>query len=391
MKILSISTLFPNTADPKHGIFVETRLKHFKEKYPKTELTVIAPIPWFPSKNPRFGNYARFSQAPKHERRLDTDVYHPRYLVIPKIGMLLTPFFLAVSILLCILKLQRHGKQFDLIDGHYLYPDGVAIALASLWVKIPFLLTARGTDLNLIPSYPLPRRMIVWACGRAKALITVCEALREAAIRIGIPPSKIITLRNGVDLTLFTAPTDRDALRREHGIKAPSILSVGYLIERKGHHLIIEALHQIKDAHLYIAGDGPERKTLEQLVRTSGLMDRVHFLGNCSQAELRRYYGAVDMLVLASSREGWANVLLESMACGTPVVATRVWGTPEVVRTDDVGILVERTADNIGKAINELMDSPRDRATVRAYAEQFDWDETSQGLQQLFTQAAIPL
>ena len=190
MRLLTITTLFPNATDPKHGIFVETRLKHFKNKYPDTELTVIAPIPWFPSKNPRFGSYASFSQTPKHEKRLGSDVYHPRYLVIPKVGMLLTPFFLAISILLCILKLQRQGKQYDLIDGHYLYPDGVAIALCSLWVKIPFVLTARGTDLNLIPLYTIPRRMLCWASGRAKALVTVCEALREAAINIGIPGTK---------------------------------------------------------------------------------------------------------------------------------------------------------------------------------------------------------
>ncbi|MEH6813783.1 MAG: glycosyltransferase family 4 protein [Motiliproteus sp.] len=384
MKILTITSLFPNRIDPKHGIFVETRLKHLKAQYPDIVQTVIAPVPWFPFTSERFGAYGRFAKVPRTDQRNGAQIHHPRYLVIPKIGMLFTPFTMALSILLCLFKLRRQGFEYDLIDGHYLYPDGVAIALCQLFLKRPFVLTARGSDLNLISKTTIPRRMIRWSCCKSEQLITVCEALRQTAIEIGISPSHITTLRNGVDLELFSPPTDRQALRNQLRFEQSTLLSAGNLIELKGHHLIIEALQKLANVQLYIAGDGPDLDKLEQLSRTLGVKDRVHFLGRLSQTELCQYYGAADALVLASSREGWANVLLEVMACGTPVIATRVGGTPEVIQNAQVGRLIMRNIDELVLAINGVLGDQLDRHDVRRYAEQFDWQASSKGQRDLF-------
>ena len=117
-------------------------------------------------------------------------------------------FFLFLAIYFSAKKLRKEGFNFDLVDGHYFYPDGVSIAAACKFLKRPFTLTARGTDLSLIAQIPLPRKMICWASNKAAHLITVCEALREVLLEMGQSQENVTTLRNGVDLKLFHLPCD---------------------------------------------------------------------------------------------------------------------------------------------------------------------------------------
>jgi teichuronic acid biosynthesis glycosyltransferase TuaC len=168
-----------------------------------------------------------------------------------------------------------------------------------------------------------------------------------------------------------------------------TLMSVGHLEPRKGHELVIQALPALPDVHLNIAGSGPDRKKLEDLAHTLEVQDRVRFLGPLPQTELRRWYGGADALVLASSREGWANVLLESMACGTPVVASNVWGTPEVVASPEAGVLMrERTPHGVAEAVTALRASYPSHEATRRYAERFSWDDTTQGQIALFQRIA---
>lgn len=384
MKILTFTTLYPNNMQPHNGIFVETRIKNLL-KDTDIESTVVAPVPWFPLKGSMFGDYAKYAGVCKSETRHNIEVFHPRYLVIPKIGMLITPFFLALSSYFAVRKLIKQGYQFDLIDAHYFYPDGIAAIILGKVFEKPVVVTARGTDINLIPAYTIPRKLIQWVTRKAAHMVTVCEALRQELIKLGAEPDKVTTLRNGVDLELFQPADDRDALRKALGISGHSILSVGHLIERKGHHLVIDAIKNIPDVTLYIAGNGPEEAALKKLAKELSLESRVVFLGPLTQGRLRDYYAAADALVLASSREGWANVLLEAMACGTPVVATNIWGTPEVVQNDKVGFLAERSAKSIETGISHLHDQPLDRAYIREYANGFNWLETSIGQERIFS------
>jgi glycosyltransferase involved in cell wall biosynthesis len=303
--------------------------------------------------------------------------------------MRLTPHTLAHAARGALLRAARDLGGIDLIDAHYLYPDGVAAAKLARWLGVPFVMTARGTDVNLIPKFDGPRKAILDACSRAAGLITVSAALRDELLALGADGSKIRVLRNGVDLQRFTPPADRAALRAALGAKSRLLLSVGHLIERKGHHLVIEALTRLPgDVHLWIAGEGPERAALEKQARALGLESRVRLLGAQPHDELKKLYGAADALVLASSREGWANVLLESMACGTPVVATPIWGNPEVVSRPAAGVLTrDRTADAIAEAAGELLQHLPDRALTRLYAEGFAWDPTTEGQLELFRAA----
>lgn len=383
MKILTFSTLYPNAVKPGHGIFVETRLRHLVASG-QVDSRVVAPVPWFPSAHPRFGKWAQYAAVPRTEIRFGVKVAHPRYPVLPKIGMTVSPLLLANAVKPAVGRLIDEGFDFDLIDAHYFYPDGVAAAMLAKYFNKPLVITARGSDITLFPQYRLPRKLIQWAARRADGIITVCNALRDEVLTLGVEPSRVTSLRNGVDLDLFQ-PVDRAEVRARLGINGFTLLAVGHLVPVKAQELAIAALTRMPDVRLFIAGNGPNREMLNQLARTEGVADRVTMLGALPQAALRDYYGAADALVLPSVREGWANVLLEAMACGTPVVASRVWGTPEVVAAPEAGRLMEqRTAQGLADAVAALRADYPDRAATRRYAERFSWDHTTAGQLQLF-------
>jgi teichuronic acid biosynthesis glycosyltransferase TuaC len=388
MKVLLFSTLYPSQVRPVHGIFVETRMRELL-KTGEVEVKVVAPVPWFPLKAARFGEYAKLAVTPRHEQRHGVEVFHPRYLLPPKVGMNVAPYTLALGALPTLRHLIADGFDFDLIDAHYYYPDGVAAMLLARWLKKPFVVTARGTDLNLIPDYPWPRSLILKTAEAAHASIGVCRALMDALAAMGADPTKLHTLSNGVDLVRFV-PEDRQAARERLGLKQQGryLIAVGHLIERKGQHIAIEALTRLPNVHLLLVGDGEERDRLRSLVNRLGLADRVHFAGACPQEDLKWWYSAADASLLCSSREGWANVLLESMACGTPVIATSIWGTPEVVSDPAAGrLMVDRSVQSVRAAYTDVMASYPDRTQTRAYAERFSWAATTAGQLALFESA----
>jgi glycosyltransferase involved in cell wall biosynthesis len=394
VRTLLFSTLYPSAARPTHGIFVETRLRELL-KTGAVETRVVAPVPWFPSTAERFGEHARMARTPRRETRHGIDVRHPRYPVVPKVGMTVAPLLLALAARPALQAVIDEGFDFDLIDAHYYYPDGVAAALLARHFGKPFCVTARGTDLNLIPQHRLPKAMIRWASRRAVASIGVCAALVDVLRDWGdVDAERLHVMRNGVDLKRFV-PLPRDASRAATGTRgAPLLLSVGHLIERKGHHVAIEALAALLPTHpqarLVILGEGEERARLQQLARQLGVQGSVSLPGAVPNEELARWYSAADVLLLASSREGWANVLLEAMACGTPVVATDIWGTPEVVSSADAGRLVQqRSGPAFAAAIAALLAAPPERAAVRAWAERFSWAETSQRQLELFRRVQL--
>lgn len=387
MKILLFSSLYPSSVRPVHGVFVETRLRELL-KTGEVEAKVVAPVPWFPSKSARFGEYAQYASTPLQEVWNGIDVHHPRYLLLPKIGMNMAPDTMASGAIATIREIIESGFDFDLIDAHYFYPDGVAAMLLSKWLGKPFVVTARGTDLNLIPAYAKPRKLILETAAAASASIGVCKALMDTLGDLGADRHKLHTLRNGVELEKFT-PEDVLQARQRLGLHPSGryLLSVGHLIERKGHHIAIDAMPHLPDVKLLIVGGGSDLTALQDRARTLGVADRVQFAGVVPHDELKWWYSAADAMALCSSREGWANVLLESMACGTPVLATSIWGTPEVVSAPEAGRLMrERTGESLVQAWKDLMQSKPARSATRAHAERFDWNATTQGQLDLFRQ-----
>ena len=202
IRLLTFSTLYPSSTRPGHGIFVETRLRELILSG-EVEVRVVAPVPWFPSTAPRWGEYARMARTPLRETHNGIDVLHPRYALPPKVGMTIAPLSMALGAAKALRQLQREGYDFDVIDAHYYYPDGVAAALLARWFNKPLTITARGTDLNLIPQYTLPRHMMKWAAAKAQASIGVCAALIDVLRGWGVAEERLHVMRNGVDLQRF--------------------------------------------------------------------------------------------------------------------------------------------------------------------------------------------
>jgi teichuronic acid biosynthesis glycosyltransferase TuaC len=378
IRLLTFSTLYPNAAQPNHGVFVENRLRHLIAGG-AAESAVLAPVPWFPRRGPDR------AAVPARETRHGLALHHPRYLAPPGLGMWTNPFALHRAARAALRGLLQDGLRIDAIDAHYLYPDGVAAVWLGREFGLPVVITARGSDTSLLPRYRVPRRLIQGAIAGADALIAVSAGLRAELLALGAPPQKVTVLRNGVDLGLFRPPADRAALRAALGVAGPVLLSVGLLIPRKGHHLTIEALAALPGHTLLVLGEGPERPALEALAARCGVADRVRLLGARPHAQLPEFYGAADAMVLASSREGWANVLLESMACGTPVVSSPAWGSREAVAAPEAGLVLDTaTPATIAAGVRQLLATPPDRAATRAYAEGFGWDETTAGQLALF-------
>lgn len=387
MRILNFTTLFPNRAMPSHGVFVENRLRHLVQEE-GIEARVVAPSPWFPFADRRFGRYATFANVPGRETRYGLQISHPRYLMLPRLGMNLAPFTIFAGAVREVARLRSNGFEFDLIDAHYFYPDGVAAVLLAKYFRKPVCITARGSDLSEYPLFPVPRRLIRWAARNCDGVITVARALMEELERLvpdlPQPPAMRRTLRNGVDLEMFR-PMDRASARQQFSITRPTLLSVGHLIPRKANEIVVRAMPLLTDYDLVIAGSGPDRSMLLELVDQLGLRERVRLIGQVPHSELAKLYNAADALILASSREGWANVLLEAMACGTPVVASNVWGTPEVVAAREAGrLMAARKPDELAAAVRELFSDYPDRLATRRYAENFSWRETSRGQREMF-------
>jgi glycosyltransferase involved in cell wall biosynthesis len=320
------------------------------------------------------------------------EVYHPRYFLLPKISM---PFhgLLMFAGSISIARRLHEKARFDCIDAHYVYPDGFAAVLLGRYLGIPVVVSARGTDISLFPSLPLIRPMIRWTLWQATGIVAVSQALRDAMEDLGATADKIVTIGNGIDLKRFH-PMDRSRARQKLGIpeEAEVILSVGNLVPVKGHACLIPAISQMARLHpkirLYIAGEGYLRARLEGLALAEGVHERVFFVGRRPNEEMKYWYSAADVSCLASSREGWANVLLESLACGTPLVATRVWGTPEVIVSDELGVLVEQSIESLAQGLELALQKQWNREALVRHAAARTWDVVAQDVER-FLEACI--
>lgn len=391
MHLLTVSSLFPNAVDATHGIFVERRLIRLLE-HTGARANVIAPVPWFPFKSKRFGKYADFARIPAQDVRHGVPVQHPRFALIPKVGMSLAPAAYAAAIKRAADRvIAAHGMP-DLVDAHYFYPDGVAAAALARALSRPLVITARGSDINVIGRMPGPAGKIVAAAQQSCAVVAVSEALKASMIEIGIDPDRIHVLRNGVDTNLFTplSVRDRETLRQELGFKMTTFLSVGALKEAKGHDVAIDAVALMPEAELCIIGAGEQEEALRRQAQRLDLTARVRFLGRLEPDTLRGYYQAADCLILMSRREGMPNVVLESLASGTPVIAADAGGTREAVSSDRLGrITTARTPAAVIDAWYSLTAQGIDRDGVRSAALGLDWETTIRSLAALFERCIV--
>lgn len=373
VRLLVFTTLYPNAAQPRHGGFVEERLRHLVDSG-RVAATVVAPVPWFPFRSRVFGRYAAFAAVPRQEERHGIHIVHPRYPVIPKLGMNIAPSLMTRAMLPVLRQWLADGHEFDLLDAHYFYPDGVAAVRLGAALGKPVVVTARGSDVMWLPRHPRPRTQIRWAADRAVAVTTVSQALKTELAMLGVSAGKITVLRNGVDLQRFR-PLDRAAIRADMDLRGTVWLTVGNLVELKGVHLAIAALAEVEAATLLVVGTGRERGRLQQLADRLGVATRVRFAGAVAHDALPAYYNAADVLLHPSSREGMPNVVLEALACGTPVVAAPFAGIDELISAPEAGeIAAERSTAAIAAAWRRLHGRLPERPATRRFAERFGWE-----------------
>ncbi len=386
MRVLVFTTLFPNRLQPNAAIFVKQRMFHFA-RIPGHEIRVVAPVPYCPSWI-RMEPWSLFSRVPRVESMEGIRIHHPRYPLIPKVSMQWHFLSLLLSSLPTLQRIQK-SFPFDLIDAHYIYPDGLAAVILGKWFGKPVVLSARGSDVNQFKGFPTIRPMLRYALREAQEVISVCSALKQEMVDLGCPAQKITVVPNGVDADGFKA-FERQESRKMLGLPVRSrvVLSVGSLIPRKGFDLLINAFYQLVERHpdavLYIVGGGPQKDFLKDLVKEKELESRVNLVGEVPNKALARWYSAADVFCLASSREGWANVIMEALACGCPVVATRVYGAPEILTTPEVGLLVDRNTKAIASGLDEALSRVWDGDRIRRHVVARDWFVVARDVAEVF-------
>ena len=378
--VVVLSSLFPSSVQPGAGLFIRERMFRVGEQLP---LAVLAPVPWFPFQ----GLLRRWKPgfrpgAPGFQQQSGFDVWFPRYFSVPGLLKGLDGVSMALGALPRLWRLRRDGR-LDLIDAHFAYPDGYAATLLGRWLGVPVSITMRGTEYRLMQDPALVPKL-QQALRRATQVFTVSESLRQVALSLGILAEKVRVVGNGVDLQKFK-PMPRGQARRRLGLSdgVPVLISVGGLVERKGFHRVIELLPALRRRHpglvyLVVGGASPEGDmgaALKKQAAALGVSDAVRFLGPLQPDRLCEPLSAANVFVLATRNEGWANVFLEAMACGLPVVTTDVGGNAEVVCEPGLGMVVPfGDPECLRDAILQALMQPWDAEAIRRYAEANTWD-----------------
>ncbi len=387
MRVLVLSSTFPNTHQPNRGVFVRERITRLAQR---CNVVVVSPIPWFPLN--RWIRSDRASAA-HMENQNGLTVYHPRFLSFPRYGKFLDGFFYALSLVPFLVRLRRRFR-FEIIDAHFAFPDGVAAALLGRLFRCPVVITLRGSIVRL-STYRLHRPQIRWALSRAQRVTAVADYLRRVAVGIGILGERIRVIPNGVDIGRF-AVGEQARSRRACGlpIQRTILLTVAAIYAWKGQHLVLETLPALRERFpdlLYVmvgasrAEEAAYVPALRRRVAELGLDDHVRFAGPQPHAVLGQWFNAANVSVLATRSEGCPNVLLESLACGVPVVATDVGGVPEIIRSGVDGLLVPHgDLPALRAALETALLRCWDREALVRRAREFDWRDTvEQALEEL--------
>lgn len=379
--LVVLSTLFPSAPEPVAGIFIKERMFRVARHLP---VTVVAPQPWFPLMSwlRRWRPHYR-PERPLFEVLDGVEVHRPRFFALPGLFRRFDGLSIALATRGLLRRLKEAGRA-DILDVHFGYPDGYAGHLLARWLTLPYLVTLRGKE-DRLRRTPALRVRMERALRHADKVVTVSSALRDVAVELGAADGDAILIGNGIDLDKFH-PLPRQEARASLGIPddARVLVSVGGLVERKGFHRVIECLPELLKAHpklmlLIVGAAGPEgdySPQLRQMIDSLGLQSQVRFLGGLPPHELKVPLSAADVFVLATRYEGWANVFLEAMACGLPVVSTQVGGNAQVVCRPELGILVpfgDQTA--LREAIGRSLREPWDREAILRYAAENTWDQ----------------
>lgn len=378
-RALVFSTLFPSSSQPNAGVFIRERMFRVGRQLP---LFVVAPVAWFPLQGlirlikPHFR-----PETSKREIQQGVEVFHPPFFSIPGLFKRFDGLFLALSTYVFVKKLHK-TNQIDIIDAHFAYPDGYAATLLGKWLDIPVTITLRGTEKRHLES--ALKKPLLRALDNAVRVFSVSDSLKRLVVSAGADKKKIRVVGNGVDVTKFHS-LPKNEMRKLLSLPedAKVIVTVGGLVERKGFHRVIECLPALisdypKIKYLIVGGasaEGDWESKLKQQVADLKLEVYVDFLGTQPPEKLKTILSASDLFVLSTRNEGWANVLLEAMACGLPIVATNVGGNAEVVCSEKLGAIIPFDDKvQLKQAIHQALAKDWDIQYLIEYAKENSWN-----------------
>jgi glycosyltransferase involved in cell wall biosynthesis len=375
VRALVLSTVFPNVSRPTYGVFVRERVRHVAAL---CDVQVVAPVPWVPAQQWLPGRET--PRPPAVDEESEFPVYHPGVFSIPGVAKSLDGVFYCLSLLPFLRRLRRRFA-FDVIDAQFAYPDGFGAMLLGRALRCPVVITLRGYEADLV-RYALRRPQLRLALRRVR-VIAVSDFLGRLACDLGARPERVRVVPNGVDASRFH-PRDRRAARVQLGLPADRtiLLSVGAFVDGKGHERVLNALPQIiaqRPDLLWVAvgnhgGRDSRLDAIRRRVRAQGLGERVRLEVTRPHEEMPSWMAAADLFCLATRREGWCNAIAEALACGVPVVTTRVGGNPEVVRDGEDGFLIPYfDAAAFAAAITRGLEHGWDRAAIARRAAARSW------------------
>ncbi len=375
LRVLSISTLFPNALSPGFGIFVERQMQALAARG-DVEIEMWNPLgmPPFPlALHPR---YRQLRNIAARESRGAIEVYRPRFHLLPIIGGRFNAAAIARSVLAQV-RARHAARPYDLVDAQFFFPDGPAAALVAKALCLPLSITARGSDIHLWGAKPYALQQMLRAADQAAGMVAVSQALKQDMAALGMAADKIGVRYTGLNHALFKVQPRGEARAAITDIVSgdgPLIATVGNLIPLKGQDLVIEALANLPGVQLVLAGKGQEEASLRALAKRLGVESRVHLPGSIAPERLALLLSAADAMVLPSEREGLANAWIEALACGTPLVITDVGGAREVVKAPSAGRIVARDAPAIATAVQDLLVYSPAQAEVAAHAAGYSWE-----------------
>ncbi|WP_456406392.1 glycosyltransferase family 4 protein [Thiolapillus sp.] len=381
-RLLIITNLYPTPWDHHRGTFNFQQFNHLAKHM---EIRVIVPISW----KERLQNL-KHPAAPFSSHPLMGKAVYPLYWYIP--GLFRGSYGASMQISLQ-LQCSRFIRDFspDFLLSSWAYPEGTAGTRIARKLGIPAFVKVHGSDINIAAQQaPVQRHIEAWG-NEVAGVVSVSVDLKKKMQRMGIQESKIHVIYNGINHQRFHPLPQTQARKALSLDDSRIILYVGNLKKEKGCLDLLEAYidlaHEQPDLKLYVAGTGAMSKAMMQRSQEAGMKNRIFLLGKVDHAALNHWYNAADLVCLPSYNEGVPNVLLEAMACGTPVVATRVGGIPEVV-TADTGILVE--SGNVGELkakLDTALKQQWNAEHIHQYTKKFSWNENIRQMLDMFNNA----
>ena len=387
LRVLIVTKIFPNAAEPLSSPF---NRQQFAALGRLCDVEVLATIPWFPGARAlgRWSAAGRLTGVPSSEIIDGLTVRHPRFLFLPKLGHSFSGALYAASLAPLVV---RDYRAVDVVMGSWAYPDGAAaVALASL-IRVPSVVKLHGSDMNVVATMPGPRQNLRWLLPRAARVVAVSQALADEAARLGVARDRIDVVGNGVDPKLFF-PADQAAARVELGLASDGklLVYVGRLERSKGVLDLLDAFEKLAPVHrdLWLALIGEGAAGDECRRRAARIGAHVIVAGARQLGEVPRWMAASDLVTLPSWNEGSPNVVLEALACGRPVVASRVGGIPEIITSPSLGELVSaHDPDALGAALVRVANREfAPRAIVAA--SRGSWDDSAAKLHDVLCRAA---